>query len=287
MGSKDKVVPKLSLFLPKAENFYDLFGGGFAVSHFMALHKKYKYVHYNEIESSTVKLVQDAIAGKYNYNVFKPKWISREEFNLHDAYIRIIWSFGNNQKDYIFGKDIEEHKRSLHQAVIFNEFNDTAKKILGINKFPEELSIIGRRLFIRHKNKLNNPKLKPQQLEQLQQLQQLQQLERLQQLEQTITFSSMSYEQVEIKPNSIIYCDPPYKNTGSYIRPFDHDKFWDWARNNPHPVYISEYKAPKDFKLVTAISHKKNMSSKGMITDSMEMLYCNKAAERIRNGTSI
>ena len=43
----------------------------------------------------------------------------------------------------------------------------------------------------------------------------LEQLERLQQLD-NVVFSSLSYDDVEIPDNAIIYCDPPYKGTKTY-----------------------------------------------------------------------
>jgi len=52
-----------------------------------------------------------------------------------------------------------------------------------------------------------------------------------------------------------IYCDPPYKNNNfksEHFSDFDHDEFWDtmriWSKHNL--VFISEYKAPKDFKVI-------------------------------------
>lgn len=282
-GSKDKLLDKIAPLLPRAQNFYDLFGGGFSVSHYMVLHKIYPHVHYNEIEPSTVRLVLDAIAGRYNYSVFKPKWISREEFqaNLDDAYIRIIWSFGNNQKGYLFGKDVEPYKRSLHQAVVFGEFDDRARKVLGISKWPAHLSIRGRRLLSRSIVRLRGDRLDLEQLERLQRLErleQLEQLERLQQLERLeqlegFTTSSLSYEQVPIKPNSVIYCDPPYVNTAGYTRSFDHNRFWDWVRECPHPVYISEYTAPSDMRIIAAFNHRKSNSQTS--THSVEKLFWN------------
>ena len=48
-GSKSRFIASLAMNFPKAENFYDLFGGGASVAHYMALKsKKYKYIHYNE-----------------------------------------------------------------------------------------------------------------------------------------------------------------------------------------------------------------------------------------------
>ena len=269
-GSKDKLVDKLNAIIPTAENFYDLFGGGFSVSHYMTLHRKCN-VHYNEIESSTVQLVLDAIAGKYSYDNFKPEWISREMFDARKAtcaYTRIVWSFGNNQKGYIFGKDIEQDKRALHMAVVFDEWSERAVKILGVSKLPD-ISIRGRRLACRTIVRTRGDRLDLQQLQQLQQLEQLERLERLERL----TTSSLSYDEVAIKPNSVVYCDPPYKGTAGYTRSFDHDRFWEWVRECPHPVYVSEYTAPPDIKTVAAFRHKKTNSQ--TTTDSVEKLFWN------------
>lgn len=270
-GSKDKLLDKIAPLLPRAEHFYDLFGGGFSVSHYMVLHKLYPNVHYNEIEPSTVQLVLDAIAGRYSYDVFKPKWIGREEFfaNLHDPYIRIIWSFGNNQRTYISGQNIEPYKRSLHQAVVFGEFDERSRKVLGISRWPAHLSIRGRRLLCRNIVRKRGERLDLQRLEQLERLEQLQQLERL----ERFTTSSLSYEQVPILPNSVIYCDPPYANTSGYTRSFDHARFWGWVRECPHPVYISEYTAPSDMKIIAAFNHRKTNSQTS--THSVEKLFWN------------
>jgi site-specific DNA-adenine methylase len=302
MGSKDSLMGKLGQIFPAAENFYDLFGGGFSVTHFMAWNyrTKFKRFFYNEIKSDVVELVKDAIEGKYNYNVFKPEWIDRETFHAkkaEDAYIRCLWSFGNDQHSYLFGKDIEPYKRSLHNAVVFGLFDATAKNVLGFSEWPKELSIRGRRLLCRKittekycKQKKNDQMITLQQLErlkqlqQLERLQQLQQLITLQQLQQLINFSSKSYDQVEILPNSVVYCDPPYDGTKKYVTAFDHDKFWQWAREQSNPVFISEYNAPKDFHVIAAFSHKKKLTNTGVtgsLTDSVEKLFANDAAKAL------
>jgi len=184
-GSKQALIHNISTLFPECENFYDLFGGGFSVSHFMLAHHKCR-VHYNEIEPSTVALVKDAIAGRYSYDKFLPEWVTREMFDARKAtcaYTRIVWSFGNNQKDYLFGKDVEATKRSLHQAVVFGEFDKTASELLKITSWPEHLSIRGRRMaacgYFR-----KTVRLDLEQLERLQQLERLEHLERLERLEQ-------------------------------------------------------------------------------------------------------
>ena len=155
MGSKGAICDDLIKIFPNADNFYDLFGGGFSVTEAMLLRraKHYKQFHFNEIDPNIIKLVKDAIAGKYNYNVFLPEFISREKFlaeKENDAYIKFIWSFGNNGRDYMFGKDIEADKRSFHNAVIFNDFDANATKLLNFSKFKDGYSTKERRLFLKN-----------------------------------------------------------------------------------------------------------------------------------------
>jgi DNA adenine methylase len=60
------------------------------------------------------------------------------------------------------------------------------------------------------------------------------------------------YKDLVIPSNAIVYCDPPYKNTTQYskIAKFNHDEFWDWCRNLPCKVFVSEYEAPDDFTCI-------------------------------------
>ena len=68
-----------------------------------------------------------------------------------------------------------------------------------------------------------------------------------------IILSCKSYTELEIPKNSIVYCDPPYAATTKYRDGFDHEKFWEWCREQSkagHQVFISEYNAPNDFKCI-------------------------------------
>lgn len=69
---------------------------------------------------------------------------------------------------------------------------------------------------------------------------------------QDITFILSSYKDLQIPPNSLIYCDPPYESTTKYKDDkFIHKDFWQWCRDKVkegHTVFISEYNAPNDFK---------------------------------------
>ena len=68
-----------------------------------------------------------------------------------------------------------------------------------------------------------------------------------------VDFVFASYEDLQIPPNSLIYCDPPYEGTTKYKDDFDHPKFWQWCRDmasKGHIIFVSEYNAPHDFECV-------------------------------------
>lgn len=66
-----------------------------------------------------------------------------------------------------------------------------------------------------------------------------------------IVFDCRSFETLDIK-NSVIYCDPPYKNTTKYkTNKFDYNKYYDWCikmadENRHNIVLMSEYSMPED-----------------------------------------
>ena len=65
-----------------------------------------------------------------------------------------------------------------------------------------------------------------------------------------VDFVYSEYQHLNIPPNSIIYCDPPYINTKKYVIGVNHEQFWqkcrEWVQQG-HKVFISETVAPKDF----------------------------------------
>jgi len=69
-----------------------------------------------------------------------------------------------------------------------------------------------------------------------------------------VDFRCGSYFDLEIPPNSIIYCDPPYQGTTNYATGyFDHESFWNWCNQKViegHIVFVSEYSAPDDWECV-------------------------------------
>ena len=83
-------------------------------------------------------------------------------------------------------------------------------------------------------------------LESLKNLESLERLERLQQYEPPI-ITGQSYSDIDIAPDSVVYCDPPYIGTAGYGVEFDHEAFYQWLRTAERPIYVSEYSMPPDF----------------------------------------
>ena len=227
-GSKNKLAKDIIEQMPPAEHFYDLFGGGGAITHCAVLSGKYKYVHYNEINPLVVKGFEMAINGEFNN---ENRWISREEFYQlkdTDPYVAICFSFGNNLVDYLYGKDIEPIKKALHYARVLNN-----QSLLDVE---------------------------------LQRVESYERLKRLQSLE------SLKYCDVHIEPNSVIYCDIPYKNTKKYCHnEFDYDKFYEWCKGKKN-LFVSEYSMPPEFIEVWSKKHKSFMSATKPV-DSVEKLF--------------
>lgn len=85
------------------------------------------------------------------------------------------------------------------------------------------------------------------------------------------------FNEVEIKSNAVIYCDPPYANTKGYSTAFSSYHFWLWCRelSKTNVVLISEYEAPPDF---IAIWYKVRTSQMrpGSGTQHIEKLFIHK-----------
>lgn len=123
MGSKNAIVPYLIKSIPSAENFYDLFAGGCAVTHGMLLQNKFKHYVINDLNAGITELFINAINGKYKD---EKRWISREDFKRLkdvDMYVAMCWSFGNKGTNYLFSQEVEEWKKALWYA---RKLNDTS-----------------------------------------------------------------------------------------------------------------------------------------------------------------
>ena len=270
-GSKNKIAEFIISKLPRAEHFYDLFAGGCAVTHCALLSGKYNYVHANDIQIKYPQLFYDAAHGEYrNEN----RVITRDEFFMlkdADALVSLCWSFGNGRTQYLWNRNIEEVKQAACKVIMSD---DMTKRRLYFREFIKKLKSI---ICVDENDKLIRLKT----LESLERLQSLQCLERIHGLEclgemhilERLDISGKSYNEVEILPNSVVYCDPPYIGTEGYCVEFDHEQFYEWLRNTNFPVYISEYTMPSDFAIVASIDKISNFSPTNNSTVKQENIY--------------
>lgn len=97
---------------------------------------------------------------------------------------------------------------------------------------------------------------------------------------QGVNLECVGYQDLEIPPQSIIYCDHPYANTTGYKDKFDHDEFWQWCREKCaecHEVFISEYNAPDDFVCVWEKSTGVSVAKEGKHKKATEKLFRHKS----------
>lgn len=121
-GSKNKIVKRLMERVPSASHFYDLFCGGCAVTHRAIEEHRFAHIHANDLDGDGLCLFIDAANGKFRN---ERRWISREQFFAEkdtDPYISLCWSFGNNQRDYMYSREVEPYKRAAHEAVMHGDF---------------------------------------------------------------------------------------------------------------------------------------------------------------------
>lgn len=262
MGSKNKIaLPLLREMVkakPNARYFYDLFGGGGSMS--FTASEIGLITHYNELQTSLVKFIdyvfdrlKNGLRGKYGLfpdNFYD--FIDRDEFmrlkdedSIKGQFARICYSFGNNQKEYLFGRNVEPQKHLVHNIVMFRcekslkQVNDLLGLDIKISDLPTWNE---RRLDFRRQ-------VKDKRYEQLKRLQQLESLKQLERLEPVFTTTNLSYKDVKINTpidETIIYLDPPYRNTTKYIegKDFDYKKLDQWFLDNKYTCFMSEYNAP-------------------------------------------
>lgn len=310
MGSKSKIVHLIGYVLERhydKDYFIDLFCGGFAVSHYVMQKSSKIKILANDKNKYVVALLKKVLYDGLPDLVYD--FITRDKFfdvienpdNYDDwyvGYVSTIWSFGNVQTYYLFGKDVEPIKHAIHKAIIENVWDEIVKDIE--KEVPEEVKSMNykkdkekRLIFMRYvKNYLKgqNNKTSKKRLEQLQQIHHLQNLERLQGLEQLQRsqqlqrlepLQSLDWREFidntnpKILKNAIIYCDPPYEDTKEYSeKNFSHDEFWQWFRETPYCVYVSSYKAPDDIPPLN-FEFKNQLFSGGVGKKVKENIYWN------------
>lgn len=286
-GSASKIVSVMRLYQPQATTVYDVFCGGFAISE--ELIKRGYNVHASDLNTAVVNLIHETLYGdckdpQTNESIFEhPRFIHRDEFEARNndddwfaGYVKCIWSFGNNNnKGYLYSPENERLKEAAHNLVVDGVMSDelpvpkiAQKQIVNYKTFQGRRKALGYYARAKHAEYRNI---------ELERLRSLENLQRLRSLE------NLSYDEVDIEPGAIIYCDPPYIGTAGYIAndtTFDHQKFYDWCREKAktNPVFVSEYHCPSDFKSIYEFERRQTLS-KGETKYNEKLFYLNRLEE--------
>ena len=260
-GNKSRIADIIINILPNGKRLVDLFGGGGAITHCALLSNKWENYLYNDINPLITTLFIDAVNGKYHD---ENRVITRQDFEElkdTDAYVKYIWSFGNNGTGYLWGKDIEDIKCTACHSLLDDTLNERRLSFIHFIQMLKE-----------------SKDITPNRLAPLERLQALTQLEALQRLE----ISNISYKDYKYQDGDIVYYDVPYEkdskgNCNDYGVYFNSKEFYKWVKDQPYQVYFSSYEISDDS--FYKIKLKSVMSLIGANTNGQfvnEYLYSNK-----------
>lgn len=239
-----KIVNKILTDNPKCRNFYDLFGGGGAVSFESLQRSQLERVHYNEINAGVVALLEKIKSDGVTDEFFG--WVSREEFHAlksgdswRSGLIKTCWSFGNNQRDYLYGENVESLRKETHDHLMRGGYDRSAKSRIALTAG-----------FISKSQADSGCARYPQKLGRLQHLQGIEHLQRLEHLDR-LAISCASFDDVAIESDAastVVYLDPPYNHSNLYQNKVIADQLVGYIKASPHTIYMSEYELIDDLR---------------------------------------
>lgn len=290
LGSKARIaeslINEMCLANPHADTFIDLFGGGGAMSESALKRPQFHRVIYNELNAGVANLLRKIQSDGITPEFYQ--WVSREEFNdmkTGDSWraglIKTCWSFGNNQRSYLYSKSIEASKKLGHDVIVNR--CEVAANLLGISLDVIEAPTINERRLKFLKERKRSQRL--QRLEHLQRLQRLETSSYLNRLEvfneSAFDFNLSAYE----KDKTIIYLDPPYQDSSDSIKKSQYMNNYiankhsvDHFASLGFTVYLSEYRNPNPdlWAEVFNIEKRVTLSSTNNVNKKIERLFKNK-----------
>lgn len=247
MGNKSRLLTNLhqllhQLDLPDTDSFVDLFCGGGSVGYSMA--PFYKHIIMNDLDTGIISLHKTLRDHPERIALFAQVEPSKEEFNTYKLGV----------------SDYDTYIRQIYS------FSTNGKAYLW-----------GEERMNTPKEELNRQRSEPK--------------ERYRHLEDVvlmygrydphIIFENKSYKEVDIPADAIVYCDPPYAGTTDYsVGEFNHAEFYDWCRNCPNIVLISEYNMPDDFFLLEEWGLASQGGGNKNTKIAREKLYSNKPIKK-------
>ena len=234
------------LNMPEIKGVADLFCGGGSMAYYAA-GKGYNVVA-NDIEKGLIdlhRLIQTSPATVKDF--FKVQ-VDRDSFKeiIKDdtpfgAFVRSVWSFSNQGKHFLWGKDKEEQK--------FDELSNGVKKHEIVQRIKHIKDII----YLYEKNPRLNILFENKSYQEV-----------------DIPDGFLIYCDPPYKGTM------QYKSGG-----FDHDAFYKWALDNKNLVFISEYSMPDGFHLIAEFEKSNEGGGRKNAKKITERLYCNKPLQKL------
>lgn len=264
-GSKSRIAEEIIEMLPAGGVFYDLFAGGCAMTHAAIVSEKWDKVICNDINGMPFDFVK-VIRGDTEY---LHKWISREDFKTATGLQRLIWSFNNDQRTYLFSKEAEPIKHLFWEII-----HSWKIPRLNLHKVIQRHENALKDFFVDAKLCADGTLINLKRLQNLERLERLKSLERLQSLESKIKPSALDYRSVDLSRPGVVYCDIPYYGMKNYQNNFNHADFWAWAEDvsKTRPVFVSEKTAPDNWQPIWQKKIKNLMDDKKQ-QDRIEKLF--------------
>lgn len=262
MGSKNRIAKRIIDIIPACDCLVDLFAGGCAITHAALLSRKFGRIICNDF-TDTPQLFLRAARGEFNNDT---RWVDRETFfreKEKDPYVRLLWSFGGKGTSYIYHRDKEVPFKQMHEMAVRLTLPETSESISDTNKnLAKDIPVKYKHIVLNHIARLHR----------------LQGIYGVPGLD-SLTVTQKDYRDVEIPDGAIVYCDPPYCGTCEYYNAtgFDSRSFFEWVRDNKHPVFVSEYNAPDYLHVVDRWEIRSLMSATNKTSMCTENLYANDA----------
>lgn len=298
-GSKNKIAKWVLDNLPKANTLVEPFFGGGAITHCAIERGQYSNYIANDLRG-TANIFLDTIQGKRHDLYTRFVWPDEFHREKHDdLLLALIWSFSNNERDYLYGPKWIDYKYAAHKAIVDNDFEPITKlyaddivkllqsKLEPISELHDRRLCWGstiRRLCgpstFRDNFRADDLRNSTASLIVMQNLVRVSRLQNLECINKELSFKPFKcdYRDIQIPSDSVVYCDPPYVNTSGYkgTDEFDSKAFLDWAvevgRNNP--IYISEYQIDDPrFVCVTEKARNQTAAGHGHHRQRIEKLY--------------
>lgn len=280
IGSKRRVSRKLAQIFkenffngdtpPEGVLIYDVFGGGGAVS--LECSIQGWNVIYNDYDPMIGKTLQYAM--ELNPEEYGKLILSRQEFlelkaqpqSPHRQLALLILSYGNKMSTYLYG---EKYAGLLYELNL-NLYKETGlapyRQTKTFKDFIPRAAEIGRML---DRGEI---------------IQRLNSIKRIYDYGHTkgageITFLSKDYKDLDTKPGSLLYLDPPYENSTCnqhYGASLDYREFLDWAveKSKDNIVLLSGYRLPDDrFETVFEFKTAKTSMQSGTHASIYEKLF--------------